>query len=189
MAAAIAALTLPSGGKLEAERIQAAPAELASWTPAGQRVPAIPFLWGSVVIGYFALGPYFALRSARPGPLNVGGEVGWCTRNIFEQRAFGVVLSALTVSLPFSSGLLSPGVDYAAVTSGFGELLVSSRFVAVASIDILLMLFLAAKLIHEDCARRGWAERGLALSAASLLLPILGPCLYLAARPPLEDSE
>ena len=63
--AAIAALTLPTGGKLEVEPIKAAPTELASWTPAGQRVPAIPFLWGSVVIGYFALGPYFALRSAR----------------------------------------------------------------------------------------------------------------------------
>ena len=47
--------------------------------------------------------------------------------------------------------------------------------VAVASIDILLMLLLTAKLIEEDCTRRGWAERGLALGAGSLLLPILGP--------------
>ena len=109
VAAAIAALTLPSAGKLDADRIQDAPAKLASWTPAGQRVPAIPFLWGSVLIGYFALGPFFALRSARRGPLDVGGDVGWCTRYIFERRAFGIILSALTVSLPFSSGLLSPG--------------------------------------------------------------------------------
>ena len=48
VAASIAALTLPSGGKLEAEKLQAAPTALASWIPAGQRVPAIPFLWGSV---------------------------------------------------------------------------------------------------------------------------------------------
>lgn len=128
----------------------------------------------------------------RPGPLErplaADGEVGWCTRNVFEQRAFGVVLSALTLSLPFSSDLLSPGVDYAAVASAFGELLTTSRFVAVASIDIVLMLVLAAALITEDCARRGWADRALALGAGSLLLPILGPCLYLAVRPPLEDS-
>ena len=189
MAAAIAALTLPTGGKLEVEPIKAAPTELASWTPAGQRVPAIPFLWGSVVIGYFALGPYFALRSARRGPLDVEGEVGWCTRNIFEQRAFGVVLSLLTLSLPVSSGLFSPGVDYTAVVTGFGELLTSSRFVAVASIDIVLMLVLAATLIAEDCARRGWADKGLKYGAGSLLLPILGPCLYLAARPPLEKKS
>ena len=44
-------------------------------------MPAIPFLWGSVVIGYFALGPYFALRSARQGPLDPE-EAGWFTRNI-----------------------------------------------------------------------------------------------------------
>ena len=189
LAAAIAALTLPTGGKLEVEPIKAAPTELASWTPAGQRVPAIPFLWGSVIIGYFALGPYFALRSARRGPLDVEGEVGWCTRNIFEQRAFGVVLSLLTLSLPVSSGLFSPGVDYTAVVTGFGELLTSSRFVAVASIDIVLMLVLAATLIAEDCARRGWADKGLKYGAGSLLLPILGPCLYLAARPPLEKKS
>ena len=185
VAASIAALTLPSGGKLEAEKLQAAPTALASWIPAGQRVPAIPFLWGSVVIGYFALGPYFALRSARPGPPE---DAGWCTRNIFEQRAFGVVLSALTLSLPFSSGLLAPGLDYVAVVAAFGDLLSSSRFVAVASVDIVLMLVLAATLIKEDCARRGWAHRGLALGAGSLLLPILGPCLYLAVRPPLDDT-
>jgi len=188
VAAAIAALTLPSGGKLEADKLKAAPTALASWIPAGQRLPAIPFLWGSVVIGYFALGPYFALRSARPGPLDIESEVGWCTRNIFEQRAFGVVLSALALSLPFSSDLLSPAVDYAAVASAFWELLLSSRFVAVASVDIVLMLVLAATLIKEDCGRRGWSERGLALGAGSLLLPILGPCLYLAVRPPLVEE-
>ena len=84
--------------------------------------------------------------------------------------------------------LLSPGVDYAAVVGGFIDLLASSRFVAVASIDIILMLIVAATLIHEDCARRGWKERGIALGAASLLLPVLGPCLYLAARPPLAEE-
>ena len=133
VAGCIAALTLPTAGKLEMGKLTAAPTALASWTPEGQRVPAIPFLWGSVVIGYFALGPYFALRSARQGPLDPE-EAGWLTRNIFEQRAFGVLLSALTISLPFSSDLFAPGIDYSAVASGFAELLSSSRFVAVAAI-------------------------------------------------------
>ena len=132
------------------------------------------------------LGPYFALRSARAGPVDVQGEVGWFTRNVFEQRACGLILSALTVSLPFSSDLLAPGVDYAAVVAAFTELLTSSRFVAVAAIDVVLMLLLAAVLINEDCARRGWADRGPALAAGSLLLPVLGPCVYLSIRPPLE---
>ena len=188
MAGCIAALTLPTAGKLEIEKLTAAPTALASWTPEGQRVPAIPFLWGSVVIGYFALGPYFALRSARQGPLDPE-EAGWLTRNIFEQRAFGVLLSALTISLPFSSDLFAPDIDYSAVASGFAELLSSSRFVAVAAIDILLMLALVAALINEDCARRGWSDRGLALGAASLLLPVLGPCVYLSVRPPLQSPE
>ena len=188
VAGCIAALTLPTAGKLEIEKLTAAPTALASWTPEGQRVPAIPFLWGSVVIGYFALGPYFALRSARQGPLDPE-EAGWLTRNIFEQRAFGVLLSALTISLPFSSDLFAPDIDYSAVASGFAELLSTSRFVAVAAIDILLMLALVAALINEDCARRGWSDRGLALGAASLLLPVLGPCVYLSVRPPLQSPE
>jgi hypothetical protein len=179
IAGSIAALALPTAGRLRS-----------LWeVPAGQRVPALPFLWGSVIIGYFSLGPYFALRSARPGPVDANEEVGWLTRNIFEQRLYGGVLTVLTLSLPFSSDLLAPGVDWSAIAAGFYELLSTSRFVAVASLDIVLMLLLASALIKEDCSRRGWEDKGLALSVGSLLLPVLGPCLYLLARPPLEASR
>merc|ERR1719491_780507 len=67
----------------------------------GQRLPAAPFLWGSGAFGYFALGPYFATRTGRESVTNE--DLGWATKNIFENRIFGILLSALTFSLPFSS--------------------------------------------------------------------------------------
>ena len=45
------------------------------------------------------------------------------------------------------------------------------------------MLLLASALIKEDCSRRGWEDKGLALSVGSLLLPVLGPCLYVPLGP------
>ena len=48
------------------------------------------------------------------------------------------------------------------------------------------MSVLAAFLVGEDSARRGWGEYRIPLAAASLLLPVLGPSLYLAARPLIE---
>ena len=82
---AIAALTLPAASR-------------------GQRLPAAPFLVGSAAFGYFALGPYFATRSARTeAPLAPDEEFGFFTRNVFETRAFGVALAALAASIPFSS--------------------------------------------------------------------------------------
>ena len=165
---AIAALTLPAASR-------------------GQRLPAAPFLVGSAAFGYFALGPYFTARSARTeAPLAPEEDFGFFTKNVFETRAFGVALAALAASIPFSSDLLA--ADPSQVISGFLDLFASSRFVAVASADIGIMSVLAALLVAEDAARRGWDAYRVPLAAASLLLPVLGPSLYLAARPRIASA-
>jgi len=151
----------------------------------GQRLPATPFLWGSAAFGYFSLGPYFLTRTAREEPVELE-DLGFASRNIFENKIFGVLLSGIALSIPFSSGLV--GSDLGQAVAGYGELFASSRFVAVASVDIALMSALAAVLVAEDAARRGWEDKALPLLAATLLLPVLGPSLYLVARPSLEEQ-
>ena len=58
----------------------------------------------------------------------------------------------------------------------------------MASADIGIMSVLAALLVAEDAARRGWDAYRVPLAAASLLLPVLGPSLYLAARPRIASA-
>lgn len=150
----------------------------------GQRLPAAPFLWGSGAFGYFSLGPYFASRTVRSEPAEIE-DLGWASKNIFENRIFGVVLSAIAISIPFTSDLFN--CDLATAFSGYIDLASSSRFVSVASADITIMSLLAAVLVSEDAKRRGWEDKSVPLLAASILLPVVGPCLYLAARPSLEE--
>lgn len=160
-------------------------AALAAPTGKGQRLPATPFLWGSAALGYFALGPYFATRTGRESITN--DDLGWATKNIFENRIFGIVLTALTISLPFSSELLAPGLDYTATLNGYLDLASQSRFVAVASIDIVIMSTVSSFLVGSDSKLRGWEDKSLPLTAGCLLFPVIGPALYLATRPSLED--
>jgi len=161
-------------------------AGLSAPTGQGQRLPAAPFLWGSGGFGYFALGPYFATRTDRPDPVRKS-DLGWASRTIFENRAFGVVLSAITISIPFSSDLFAPDFDFSAAVDGLVSLAAGSRFVTVAGTDIAIMSVLAAGLVVEDCKRRGWEDKAVGAGVASLLLPVLGPSLYLVVRPALEE--
>lgn len=151
----------------------------------GQRLPATPFLWASAGLGYFALGPYFATRTVRDEAPEVE-DLGFASRNIFESKIFGAFVSAIAISIPFSSGLI--GCDFSSVVSGYMDLASTSRFVAVASVDIVIMSVLAGVLVSEDAKRRGWEDKSLPLLAASILLPVIGPSLYLIARPSLEEA-
>merc|ERR1711966_322249 len=90
-------------------------------------------------------------RWPRPAP---PGDLGFASRNIFENKAFAAALAALAVSIPFTSDLI--GCDFPAVLAGFADLASGSRFVAVASADIAIMSVLAAVLVSEDARRRGW---------------------------------
>lgn len=152
-----------------------------------QKIPANPFLLGSAAFGYFALGPYLTARRDR---VEVTTEdLGWVTRNVWENKIVNYLVLALAVSIPFSSGVLSvPDLqsclaDYVALASG-------SRFVSVASVDIALLTLTSAVLMAEDMKRRGWEDK-VPLAAASVLVPILGAAAYVAVRPglPAADTE
>ena len=167
-------------------------AALAAPTGRGQRLPAAPFLWGSAAFGYFSLGPYFATRTDRSTDEDFiirKDDLGWASKNIFENRIFGIVLSAIAISIPFSSDIIVSGFDWSAKIAEYVTLFQSSRFIAVASIDVAIMSVVAAMLVSEDCKFRGegWNDKSTPLFIGMLLLPVLGPSLYLAARPCLED--
>lgn len=160
--AVLAALTAPSGR--------------------GQRLPAAPFLWGSAFFGYFALGPYFATRTIRTDPIPKE-DLGWVSQTIFENRVFGILLSVIAISIPFSADLFVSGFDFPKAVADLSNLFLSSRFVAVSMIDIILMSILSSILVAEDCKRRGWEDKSLVLLLGTLLFPVIGPSLYLAIRP------
>lgn len=157
----------------------------------GQRLPATPFLWGAAFFGFFSLGPYFATRTDRSSsddPLKKE-DLGWATRNILENRLFGVLLTAIAISIPFSSDIIVPNFDWGQKIADFQDLFASSRFVAVATVDIIIMSTINSILITEDCKLRGWDDKAIPLGVGSLLLPGVGPALYLAARPSLAFDE
>lgn len=163
--AILAALTAPSGK--------------------GQRLPASPFLWASAFFGYFALGPYFSTRTVREDSISKD-DLGWASKNIFENRVFGIVLTAVSLSIPFSSDLITPGFDFTTAAGGLSDLFQQSRFVAVSMVDISLMSVLSSILVAEDCKRRGWSDKSLLFLVGTLLFPVVGPSLYLAIRPQSE---
>ncbi len=151
----------------------------------GQRLPATPFLLGSGAFGYFALGPYFATRTVRE-EYGSPQDMGFFSRNVFESKIFAGLVSAVALSIPFTSDILN--CDLPATIAGFSQLFQSSKFVSVSTVDISIMSALAAVLVSEDAKRRGWEDKSTALLAATLLLPVVGPSLYLLARPSLEEE-
>lgn len=166
------------------------PAVLAALTaPTGknQRLSSAPFLLGSAAFGYFALGPYYATRTVRTEAVNTD-DLGWASRNVFENKIFAFALLALTISIPFSADIIVPGFDFSAKAADFASIASQSRFISVAATDIGIMSILTSILISEDCKLRGWGDKAIPLLIGTLLLPVLGPCAYLAARPGFADE-
>ena len=151
----------------------------------GQRLPPAPFLAGSFAFGYFSLGPYFSTRTVRTEALTKE-DLGFFGRNVFENKFVGAALALLSISIPFSSDLV--GCDLPSTISGFSELFSESRFVAVATVDIALMSVVSAVLVAEDAVRRGLEDKSLPIGLATLLFPVIGPSVWLAARPSLEEQ-
>ena len=151
----------------------------------GQRLPSTPFLAGSAAFGYFALGPYFATRTVRTEPVDVE-DLGFASNNIFESKIFAGLMSVVALSIPFTSDLFT--CDPSTTLAGFTDLLSTSKFIAVSCVDIAVVSVLLGFLVSEDATRRGWEDKSLALQAATTLLPVVGPSLYLLARPSLEQE-
>lgn len=141
-----------------------------------QKIPAWIFSVASFAVGAFALLPYLALRENNPS------FVGKKTRllRLLDSRWFGlgVVLGAI--------GLLAYGLSQGD-WSDFIQQWQTSRFIHVMSLDFCLLCLLFPSLLGDDMARRGLHDRRIFWAVACV--PLLGPAVYLALRPPLVEQN
>ncbi len=141
----------------------------------GQRLPAWPFMAGAFAIGAFALLPYLALR--RPNPTFDGDRKGWL--RWLDSRWNGLAIALL------SAGLLG----YGAIAGNWSDFVYqwqTSRFIHIMGLDFCLLCLLFPILLGDDMVRRQWVN--LRVFWAVFLVPLLGPAVYLAIRPPLPSQ-
>ena len=142
----------------------------------GQKIAAWPFALGSWALGAFALLPYFALRqnnSVFSGNKNLAIA-------LLDSRLTGFLLTIATLFL-LGWGLINGNWP------DFIEQWKTSRFIHVMSLDFCLLGLIFPALLGDDLARRG--IRNSFIFWAVALIPLLGPVIYLACRPPLLVSD
>ncbi|KAK9825828.1 hypothetical protein WJX81_000622 [Elliptochloris bilobata] len=151
----------------------------------GNKVPAWPFVGLSFGLGVLALGPYFALWTpaadarAPPRRSDMGGWRNLSLR-ITESRVTAAVLLVATV-VTLGQAAVAPSSEWAQYFQLFDE----SRFVHVTTLDCSALTLFCPFWMWNDAQRRGWGARGTWLPLLSCL-PILGPAIYLVARPNAE---
>ena len=155
----------------------------------GQKLPAAPFLLGSMFGGYGVLGIYASTRKPNPSPVSMS-DLGWFTANILENKVFNYFILALVISAYVTSGaaaafISNPGELIQGYKDIFAE---GSAIVSASSLDFVILTLSAASFIPEDLSRRGYkgdlAPESIAL--LTLLLPGVGVALYCALRPNLD---
>ncbi|MEL6248431.1 MAG: DUF2834 domain-containing protein [Cyanobacteria bacterium J06627_15] len=137
-----------------------------------QSFPAWPFVAASFAIGAFALLPYLVLR--QPASTFTGPKTGLL--NFVDSRWVGLGCAIATFSL------LIYGLGNGS-WSDFIQQWQTSRFIHVMSLDFCLLCGLVPSLLGDDMARRQLQSPIVFWGVT--LLPLVGPALYLALRPPL----
>lgn len=140
-----------------------------------QKIPAWLFAAASFGVGAFALLPYLALREANQ---TFTGSKDILLK-ILDSRWLGIVLMLGTLIL-LSFGFLKG--DW----GDFIQQWQTNRFIHVMSLDFCLLCLLFPALLGDDMARR--AVKRSSLFWVVVLLPLVGPLLYLCLRPSLPDS-
>ena len=142
----------------------------------GQRFPAWPFVLGSFAVGAFALLPYLGLR--RPNPSFSGTKSKLLA--VVDSRWTGAAIALGVFIL----------LGYGCLTGDWGDFVQqwqTSRFIHVMSLDFCLLCLLFPALLGDDMARRGLTARWIVWAVT--FTPLVGPSLYLALRPPLQESS
>jgi hypothetical protein len=153
----------------------------------GKGLPAGPFLFLSSFIGYFALGPYFTFR-APPRDVVTQSELSWFTAKVTENKLLGLSLAAAVAVIPFLSHVPEAyQADASGLWQGFLDLLASSKFALVSSLDLTCLHLTAVALTARDYRLRTGRD-GTLIAASTLFLPLLGSSIYLALRPPIPDE-
>lgn len=144
-----------------------------------QKIPAIAFVSSMFAGGFFAIGPYLALR-------NYCTDVTQATRGrgsgAFESRLTGLLLTSFSLWLAYYaifSGDLGPAIKQ------YSELFWTQRLVHVSTLDAIILSVFVAEPMAEDMERRQFDGPSAAVFAA---LPIIGPSIYLLMRPPLPEE-
>ena len=117
-------------------------------------------------------------------------DLGWVVKNVLENKLFNKVVIALclyqyyTMAVPLFE-------NPAEVWQGYLDLLTTSKFAAVSSLDLVILSLTAASLIPLDCKYRQPDvddSKANLIAASTLILPILGASLYCALRLPLPEE-
>ena len=131
-----------------------------------------PFALGSFVLGGFILLPYLALRDTH-APLDAAPSA--FVRSV-GSRVVGTLLLLIALGLVgFALVAGDPGA--------FAAQLLDSKFIAVMSVDLLVLTLALHRSAATDRRRRG--QRLMGVRALAARAPLLGPLFYLAVRKPL----
>ena len=131
--------------------------------------------------GFFAIGPYLALRNY------VTEGVTTSTRGrgsgAFESKVTGVLLTTFSAWLAYFAFFSG---DFASSLKEYVDLFWTQRLVHVSTIDAAVLSLFVVDPMLEDMRRRNFEGPP---AWAFAVVPIIGPSLYLLARPPLPDEE
>ena len=134
-----------------------------------QKLPAAPFVLGSMFGGYGVLGLYASTRKSDPSPVTKA-DLGFVTRNILENKLFNYFICLAFLSAYVTSGAVGALLsDPGQLVQGYLDIFPESAIVSASSFDFLILTVATASFIPEDLERRGY-EGG--VSKEALLLPL-----------------
>jgi len=144
----------------------------------GNSLPAWPFLLSAVPFGSFALLPYFAMWEPSAEQIEVPPSPATMDPGLqlTESPLFAAALVA-------ASGFLLAQISTAGGQQWyeFGRLFLESRLVHTAAVDVFTLTFALPFWIYTDADARGFKQQQ--LLPLLIVLPALGPALYLLLRP------
>ncbi|MEL6178451.1 MAG: hypothetical protein AAFS10_05835 [Myxococcota bacterium] len=139
-----------------------------------QRVPYWPFGLLSMATGMYSLTLYLVVRDPA-APLQSTRVARWLDSPLW-------VVPLLCAAVGLMGYGLATGDPYA-----YAERFKTEQLVCAMSVDWLVFWLASGPLMWQDAKRRGWSHTNATLPLA-LLLPLVGPLIYLLLRPRLAPN-
>ena len=112
-----------------------------------QKLPAMPFVLGSMFGGYGALGPYAFTRKPNPSALSKS-DLGFFTANILENKLFNFTVALLFLSAYVTSGFVGALVeDPGQLVRGYAEMFPGAAVVSASTVDFAILTIAAGKCV------------------------------------------
>lgn len=164
-----------------------------------KRLPVDLFSFAGLFLGFLAFGPYLIGRKFAPQIAAEEVRDRGLISRVLESKilAAGNVLYAMW-AYAFAFGLFSPGTieyhDIVLYASGVDlfRILSHDRGAFSSCLDFVILSTVIWGPLTEDMSRRGWFQKGKELESfftalSFILVPVLGPSVYLVLRPPLPS--